>query len=452
MLNHSKLMRRLLGLLVAVSLAIAPISPVLAAEFEAGSERQKQTTRDQVTETGNTLTYRLPRNVVRSNTESSLFEDAVQDFWNPEAGSFSKWPALSDQRQLVTDFSNPINRSICRLSLYFKDQNGVYIPFVGTGFVIGDHSIVTSAHCLYDHEEKLGWIDRIVVEIPDDDVHGIYMEYDSDREDMDVQILKGYETQADDQLDLGLIRLSSSLQKRHGSIELATDIHQGNTVQAMGYPSDRKVDDLRRLYSMSGPVLSLEDRQIAAGVYSHGGQSGSPFLNDQGQAVGVLSFGLLSARDGKLRASAGPLIDSSWLSWLADNGAILAPVYRAYNPNSGEHVYTTHYHELTVLKQAGWHDEGLAWYSANDQAKPVFRIYNPVAGDHHYTTSTYEIAHLESVGWKAEGICWYLGASDPQIYRLYNPNAKTGTHHFTRNAGEAQSLAQCGWVLEGTLQ
>lgn len=451
MFNYSKPIRCLLGLLVALSLEITPISPVLAAEFETKMDFDVLTAKDQETETENTLTYRLPRNLARSSNESRLLEDEVQDLWHTESGSFSRWPVLADQRQQITDFSNPVNRAICRLSLYFKDHNGVYIPFVGTGFVIGDHTIMTSAHCLYDHEEKLGWIDRIVVQIPD--AKGVYLEYDSDLEDMDVQICKGYEAKADDQLDLGLIRLTRSLQETHGSIELATNIYPHDTVQALGYPSDRKIDGARGLYSMPGPVLSLEENQIIAGVYSHGGQSGSPFLNGQAQAVGVLSFGLLSSRDGKLRASAGPLIDSGWLFWIAGNGAILAPVYRAYNLNSGEHVYTTHYNELTVLKQAGgWQDEGLAWYSANHQAKPVYRLYNPVAGDHHYTTNTAEIAHLESVGWKAEGVCWYLGQTDPQIYRLYNPNAKTGTHHFTRSAGEAQSLAQSGWSLEGTLQ
>jgi hypothetical protein len=32
-----------------------------------------------------------------------------------------------------------------------------------------------------------------------------------------------------------------------------------------------------------------------------------------------------------------------------------------YNPNSGEHVYTTSAKEYAAVGKAGWHQEGLAW-------------------------------------------------------------------------------------------
>lgn len=34
-------------------------------------------------------------------------------------------------------------------------------------------------------------------------------------------------------------------------------------------------------------------------------------------------------------------------------------VYRLYNPNSGEHFYTTSFYEQNTLKNVGWRDEGV---------------------------------------------------------------------------------------------
>ena len=34
-------------------------------------------------------------------------------------------------------------------------------------------------------------------------------------------------------------------------------------------------------------------------------------------------------------------------------------VYRLYNPNNGEHVFTTEYGEYVLVGRAGWHQEAL---------------------------------------------------------------------------------------------
>ncbi len=67
-----------------------------------------------------------------------------------------------------------------------------------------------------------------------------------------------------------------------------------------------------------------------------------------------------------------------------------SPVYRLYNPNSGEHFYTTNFYEGNSLKNVGWLDEGIGWQAANSGA-PVYRLYNPnvKGGDHYYTLSNY---------------------------------------------------------------
>lgn len=78
-----------------------------------------------------------------------------------------------------------------------------------------------------------------------------------------------------------------------------------------------------------------------------------------------------------------------------------SPVYRLYNPNSGEHFYTTNFYEGNSLKNVGWLDEGIGWQAANSGA-PVYRLYNPnvKGGDHYYTLSNYEAQSLVKAGWR----------------------------------------------------
>jgi hypothetical protein len=68
---------------------------------------------------------------------------------------------------------------------------------------------------------------------------------------------------------------------------------------------------------------------------------------------------------------------------LTENDVLVKPysVYRLYNPNTGEHFYTTEDLEWGVLIDAGREDEYIGWY-APITGDPVCRLYNPNAGDH----------------------------------------------------------------------
>lgn len=139
------------------------------------------------------------------------------------------------------------------------------------------------------------------------------------------------------------------------------------------------------------------------------------------------------------------------------------PMYRLYNPNSGEHFYTADSNERTVLDNVGWNYEGYGFVAsyapigtigASAEGQAVYRLYNPNAGDHHYTKDVNEKNFLVSVGWNDEGIGWYTPTvtttCTQDVYRLYNPNATgAGSHHYTTSAGEAQYLASVGWDYEG---
>ena len=124
-------------------------------------------------------------------------------------------------------------------------------------------------------------------------------------------------------------------------------------------------------------------------------------------------------------------------------------MYRLYNPNSGEHFYTSSPVERQAVIDAGWNDEGIGW-TAPTQGIQVYRLYNSFAGEHHYTTSAEERDMLVSVGWTWEEGGWF---SDPNeavpLYRAYNPNAYANNHHYTLDWGEFQTLLSLGWRDEG---
>jgi len=126
-------------------------------------------------------------------------------------------------------------------------------------------------------------------------------------------------------------------------------------------------------------------------------------------------------------------------------------MYRLYNPNSGEHFYTSNQGEKNHLVSVGWNYEGVGW-DAPLSGKPIYRLYNKNAGDHHYTGSEEERDGLVAKGWKYEGIAWYTASSatgKPQ-YRLYNPNCTgAGAHHYTGSTKERDDLVVLGWKYEG---
>ncbi len=142
---------------------------------------------------------------------------------------------------------------------------------------------------------------------------------------------------------------------------------------------------------------------------------------------------------------------------LTDATQLSVPVYRLYNPNSGEHLFTTNENECDSLDKNGWDYETIAWY-APSTGDPVFRLYNPnhPLGDHHYTSSEEERDNLIKQGWKLDATAFntvaegeLLGAP---VYSLYNPNAYDlgmATHHLTLSEEEADGLELLGWTNEG---
>ena len=128
-------------------------------------------------------------------------------------------------------------------------------------------------------------------------------------------------------------------------------------------------------------------------------------------------------------------------------------IYRLYNKNNGEHLYTVDKNEKdTLFTQHGWGYEGEAWYAPDPgQGTPVYRLYNAGLQNHLYTTDENEVKALTSKhGWKVDNNgkpVFYSGGS-AKIYRVYN-KALRGLHHWTTDENEYTVLPQHGWKQEG---
>ncbi len=141
----------------------------------------------------------------------------------------------------------------------------------------------------------------------------------------------------------------------------------------------------------------------------------------------------------------------------------VSQIYRLYNPDNGEHLYTTDANERDVLfTEHGWGYEGVAWYAPNsaDFGKPVYRLYNNVLCNHLYTTDTNEVATLtKDAAWtvdnngqplfySADNWIWLHESAGACVYRVYNEGLN-GMHHLTTDYNEYKTLPDYGWTQEG---
>ena len=102
-------------------------------------------------------------------------------------------------------------------------------------------------------------------------------------------------------------------------------------------------------------------------------------------------------------------------------------MYRMYNPNSGEHFFTSDVNERNSLYLVGWNAEGVGWYAPTSSSVPVYRLYNKNGGEHHYTTNEAEKKMLVKLGWSDEGIGWYGCNNDEGLTEAALPQRNTSS-------------------------
>lgn len=164
----------------------------------------------------------------------------------------------------------------------------------------------------------------------------------------------------------------------------------------------------------------------------------------------VISGGEVTLTGGTLSADKTYTVSVASSNYATVSVTLSETTWRVYNPNSGEHFFTTDTEEKDNLVKLGWHDESAAWSTPSYSEIPIYRLYNENGGEHHYTASAEEKDSLVKLGWNYEGIAFYgIDESGQPVYRLYNPNAFSNNHHFTADESEKDNLVSLGWKLEG---
>ncbi|MGM0169579.1 hypothetical protein IGI39_003895 [Enterococcus sp. AZ135] len=125
------------------------------------------------------------------------------------------------------------------------------------------------------------------------------------------------------------------------------------------------------------------------------------------------------------------------------------PIFRIFNPNSGQQLHTTNVHERDNLVELGWQSRETSLY-CTDSGQQLFRLYNPNSGEHLYTLNTIERELLTEYGWRDEGVAWVTPRNGLPVYRLFNKDSKDRTtHHYTTQISERETLLASGWRDEG---
>src|SRR5207245_2317403 len=88
------------------------------------------------------------------------------------------------------------------------------------------------------------------------------------------------------------------------------------------------------------------------------------------------------------------------------------PVWRLYNSSTSQHLWTTSQADiLNATQHAGYHVEGVAFYSAPQDAPGaylVWRLYNPRTYQHVWSGSYPSILLMtQQLGFQEEGIGFY---------------------------------------------
>lgn len=251
--------------------------------------------------------------------------------------------------------------------------------------------------------------------------------------------------------DMDFEQYECSVESSNPSVATAKIDEQGKVVvttvgkgQAKITTTYTKKEDAPEVVNESGFINEADSNEELEGTFVVDVVESEDDIPSEGGSTGGGSIGG-STSGGSGGSGGGSTVDPNAPTQQVENA-----VYRAYNPNNGEHLYTTNYGEFKVITKNGWDDEGIAFMSeSKEKGQAVYRVYNPNNGLHHYTIDVNEKNTLVSLGWNDEGVEFYTSKNpkDTPVYRVYNEN--DGNHHYTINANEALALISMGWKNEG---
>lgn len=350
--------------------------------------------------------------------------------------------------------------------VYIETVGGDGISYIGTGVIIAPNAVLTAGHVVYNAAEG-GHIKSATIYQanangnynPSTAVNATSEVINSDWLTKDNANPKVYPLGAD---DLAIINLSKNIGLSTGWMGMTSVLTTNQSISLVGFPKDH----FQQMWGMSGNVSRFSSPLFSySNISMYPGQSGSPVFNTSKNIVGinVAEAQYLSPNpngdNSKVPSSLasqypnyGVQLTASNINWIQNNVPALksTALYRVYNPNNGEHLYTKSLYETTTLSKTGWNYEGVnSQQPATGNA--VYRLYNPNSGEHFYTTSSFERDSLVKAGWRYEQIAFYSDtAKHTPIYRLFNPNAKGKqiSHFYTSSSAERDSLVKIGWRYE----
>ncbi len=165
---------------------------------------------------------------------------------------------------------------------------------VGTGFVVGDHTIATAAHCVYNYEE--GYFSTFTTIFFYDDNGNIVRSIYGKEAHVPESFIDNRNTNAMYDYDYALITVSQDLSDYEhfdlGMVLGEAALNNDFTVHAAGCPSQIEdengtpVTAANKMYIGSGTLLETSDYQLHFDTDITGGQSGGPVFVTSEYAIG----------------------------------------------------------------------------------------------------------------------------------------------------------------------
>lgn len=441
---------KLLPSLVAVALAmgsfITPINAVENTSQPADSAELNLAFQEDVTQ------MFIPLSDPEEIPEESI-EEAPEVIGNQDLESGIDPEAIqgSDDRYLAQNpFVRP-NLQIVFIKSYYKIDTDKYVYFVGTGTLVGNKTVLTAGHMLYSKE--YGYVDalRVYVGYSGNSYRACYagntgIVLPGYKKHVDEMEKAGVTPQGD---DIGIITMNGTPGSQYGYLNAVTTGAVGQWFTTFGYPGDKIEKDsiTHEITSVTqwgadGQITSVANNSYRHTADTTGGQSGSPLINNKNEIIAVHTGGRENV------SNVASIVSNGIVELISSSETGYYPIYRLYNPNTGEHFYTAAFDEADSLVGFGWKAEGVAW-STGSTGAPVYRLYNENTGEHHYTVNATELNVLVQAGWKKEMIAWYAPiSSNKPVYRLYNPQKDSFNHHYTTSSVEKDALISYGWKDE----
>jgi V8-like Glu-specific endopeptidase len=188
-------------------------------------------------------------------------------------------PDVVESRGLarIFDTENPPWRMICALDIEVGSR-----WFVGTGWLLGPHAVITAGHCVYNKKLFGGWASKIYVTPGQDDDERAAPTMSSTKFDTAPEWRDSQEPDPD--FDYGVIWLSRPVGEQLGTFGVAVSTDENikdAPIQISGYPRSPGGGDQQWFHA--NRVRRATARRLYYDEATYPGHSGSPVWVDRGR-------------------------------------------------------------------------------------------------------------------------------------------------------------------------